>query len=381
MESNESTAFVESNSLKKACSIIGGRVELPRELFALLTTLKIPNALLFVGNKGLEKIKVAHLFARSLNCKAEKTDTRLACNGCRSCKKMLAGAHPDIISVASEKDRIKIAQIREIYGQIKAKPHEAKFRMVLIQGADTMNQEASNALLKILEEPPERTFFVLTAERTDTLLPTILSRCRQVNFLPMDQSRMEEILINEHRVDKNMAKIAASLARGSLKKALKFADVQEYGGLTDTVDGTDATKGTDGTTLDDLINLPKMRGWIITAIASLINGNNPETVALALAERLSKTAQTLGETLSILESFLRDIAVFKHNPGKIINSDFQTLIAKTAPGVSSKQALDWIEELSRAEKKIKANAGIRLTLEAFLFRLLPIYSIHSGRRP
>lgn len=326
---------------------------LPRELSTLLTTLKIPNALLFIGNQGLGKIQTAHFFARSLNCQGEKPDNTLACNKCRSCKKIVAAVHPDIICVDSVKERIKIAQIREIYDQIKAKPHEAKFRMVLIQGADTMNQEASNALLKILEEPPERTFFVLTAEGTDTLLPTILSRCRQVKFLPMAQSRMEQILINDHRVDKTMAKIAASLARGSLEKALKFAGV------------ADVTK------CDDLINWPKTREWIITATFSLISGNDPGTLALALAERLSKTSETLDESLTILESFLRDLIVFNHNPGRIINLDFQPLISNTAPGVSTRQVLDWIEGVGRVQKKIKANAGIRLTLEAFLFTLMP----------
>lgn len=344
---------MELNPLAKPCCTTRDGAELPRELLTLLTTLKIPNALLFIGNQGLGKIQTAHLFARCLNCQAEKTDKKSACNQCRSCRKMLVAVHPDIICVDSIKETIKIAQIREIYGQIKAKPHEAKFRMVLIQGADTMNKEASNALLKILEEPPERTFFVLTAEGTDTLLPTILSRCRQVKFLPMNQNRMEQILIIDHRVDRTMAKIAASLARGSLEKALKFAGAE------------DVSKN------DDLINLPKTREWIITATSYLISGNESGTLALALAERLSKTSETLNETLTILESLLRDIVVFNHNPRIIINLDFQTLIGRTAPCISTRQALGWIDELARVRKKIKANAGVRLTLEAFLFTLMP----------
>ena len=167
-----------------ACSSVKGGVDLPQDLVALLATLKIPNALLFVGNPDLGKVEAALAFARALNCQQEKKGGHLACDRCRSCKKILSSMHPDIICVAPVKEKIKISQIRQIYGQIKAKPHEAKFRMVLIQGAESMNPEASNALLKILEEPPERTFFILTADRIDGLLPTILSRCRQVTFSP-----------------------------------------------------------------------------------------------------------------------------------------------------------------------------------------------------
>ncbi len=332
-----------------ACRSIEARVNLPQDLAALLATLKIPNALLFVGNPGLGKVETALFFARALNCHREKKDDRLCCDQCRSCKKMLSSQHPDIICVAPVKEKIKISQIREIYGRIKAKPHEAAFRMVLIQGAEAMNLEASNALLKILEEPPERTFFVLTAESTDGLLPTILSRCRQVGFSPMDQGRIEQILINDHGMEASMAAIAASWSQGSLQKALEFT------GVVDSCDSTD---------------WPSRRRWLITSVSSLISGA-PPGAALLLAEKINQNPELLDGTLAILESFFRDMVVFKYTPGKIVNSDFQPFLTRSDPEISAQRALSWITELHHAEKKIKANAGIRLTLEAFLFKLIP----------
>jgi DNA polymerase-3 subunit delta' len=332
-----------------ACQCNKGGGELPRELAALLATLKIPNALLFVGNPDLGKAEAALAFARALNCQQAGKGNGLACGRCRSCKKMLSSMHPDIICVAPVKAKIKISQIREIYGRIKAKPHEAAFRMVLIQGAETMNPEASNALLKILEEPPERTFFILTAERTDGLLPTILSRCRQVTFSPMDQGRIQRILVSDHGLDSTLAGVAASWSQGSLQKALRFA------GIVDSDDGTD---------------WPGRRRWLITAISALISGTSPGS-ALLLAERINQDPDLIGGTLAIIESFFRDMIVFKYNTEKIVNSDFHALIGQTAPGISAQRALSWVTELHLAEKKIKANAGIRLTLEAFLFKLIP----------
>lgn len=332
------------------CSIKGG-IDLPQDLVVLLSTLEIPNALLFVGNPDLGKVKTALAFARALNCQGEARSRALPCDQCRSCKKILSSMHPDIIRVAPVKEKIKISQIRQIYGQIKAKPHEAKFRMVLIQGAESMNPEASNALLKILEEPPERTFFILTAERTDGLLPTILSRCRQVTFSPMDQGRIEQLLVRDHGLDPTTAGIAASWSQGSLQKALKFTGIVESNDTTDW---------------------PKRRRWVITAISALISGANPNPgEALLLAEKINQDPELLGGTLAILESFFRDMVVFKYNTEKIINSDFQTLLTETDPGISTQTVLSWITELHHAEKKIKANAGIRLTLEAFLFKLIP----------
>ncbi|ACN15773.1 HolB [Desulforapulum autotrophicum HRM2] len=331
------------------CLSIKGGVNLPQDLVALLATLKIPNALLFVGNPDLGKVETALAFARALNCQGEKRNDGLACDQCRSCKKILSSMHPDIICVAPVKERIKISQIREIYGQIKAKPHEAKFRMVLIQGAEAMNPEASNALLKILEEPPERTFFILTTERTDGLLPTILSRCRQVTFSPMDQGKIEQILVRDHGIDTTTAGIAASWSQGSLQKALKFTGIVKS---------------------DDTTDWPERRRWMITAISTLIRGANPG-VALLLAEKINQNPELLGGTLAILESFFRDMVVFKYNTEKIINSDFQTLLTETDSGISTQRVLSWITELHHVEKKIKANAGIRLTLEAFLFKLIP----------
>lgn len=328
--------------------------DLPKALTGILETRKIPNALLFIGNPGIGKRDAALQFARAANCLGERPSRAHACNSCKSCRKMAAGMHPDIIRVEPVKGSIRIALIRELYGAITVKPHEAEFRMVLIEDADTMNPEASNALLKILEEPPERTFFVLTAKTTDTLLQTILSRCRQVRFKPASLGSIQQTLVDAHGTDPVMARVAASWSEGSLDKALRLLN------LSDESDGTDWIK---------------RRQWLIIETGALIKGGKggDRTTLLLLAEKIGRDPDLLTDSLAVIRTFFRDIAVFGYNPGTIVNSDFSALIQEiihNQPALAQK-ALEWIKELHNVEKKIKANAGVRLTLEAFFFKLTP----------
>jgi len=339
------------NTPEEHCQLEEG-TDLPRDLTTILKTRKFPNALLFIGKKGTGKKEAALQFTRAANCQKEKGCPSLPCNRCNSCRKMLADMHPDIIRVFPVKERIKISQIRELYDFIKVKPHEAKMRMVLIEEADTMNKEASNALLKILEEPPKSTFFVLTAEKIDTLLPTILSRCRQLIFKPLSRERIKHTLINTHGIDKDLAEVTASWCDGSLKKALGLLN------LSNDSNGTDWLK---------------RRHWLFNATGALIGsdkGSHGRTLLL-LAERLSQEPELLQETLTLLYTFFRDIAVFRYNPGAVVNMDFSTLLQDLARHLPTESALTWIKELHNVEKKIAANAGVRLTLEAFFFKLIP----------
>ena len=122
----------------------------------------------------------------TLNCRQGLNDTKTvdACGQCQPCRQILANSHPDIISVKPQGDTLRINQIRELLGLLAMKPHSAKHRVVIIAESHTMNPEAANALLKVLEEPPANTTLILTAAQKSDLLPTILSRCRHIGSSP-----------------------------------------------------------------------------------------------------------------------------------------------------------------------------------------------------
>jgi DNA polymerase-3 subunit delta' len=171
-----------------------------QQAIGLLTTLlrkgHIPHALVFTGIDGIGKQTTAQAFAMACNCddpqpfSASSSETSPAtrinaCGQCRSCRRILSDNHPDILHIRPSGNMIRIAVIRDLIQQLTIKPFEQGKRVVIIAGSDTMNMEASNALLKVLEEPPENTLLILTAQQTADLLPTIVSRCQQIRFSPL----------------------------------------------------------------------------------------------------------------------------------------------------------------------------------------------------
>ena len=328
-------------------------------LEAILYSGRLPNALLFTGDCDTGKKEVAHLFAMSLNCRAsdrqeslaEKREALEPCMHCASCKKRVAGMHPDIIVITPEKDKLKISQIREIYSVISSPPHEAAQRMVLVVDAHTMNPEAGNALLKILEEPPAGTFFILTAQDLTGLLPTIISRCRHLRF----NSTPLGVLIHELQENTGSTPdhtaIAAATADGNVEMTRQFLNL-DPACTTDWV---------------------RRRKWLITALTRLMHngarGNTDAAPALFLAERLARDTGELKITFTLINSWLRDIIVIAHDPEQVINKDFFNLLQELINVLPREKAFQWIKALHTAEKRITANAAPRLALECFFLKI------------
>ncbi|MGD8520597.1 MAG: DNA polymerase III subunit delta', partial [Desulfobacterales bacterium] len=210
-----------------------------RILAALLHHGALPHALLFTGIEGLGREAVAIALAMACNClqknSGEKTDVQNtrgegghrkydsissveACGTCKACRKIESGNHPDIIHIKPAGPIIKIAQVRALIHALAMKPYEASTRVVIIRDAQTMNPAAGNALLKILEEPPERTILILIATQTMDLLPTIVSRCQHIRFKPISAINLENMLINEHGLNREDAVAISAMANGSFSR-------------------------------------------------------------------------------------------------------------------------------------------------------------------
>jgi DNA polymerase-3 subunit delta' len=143
---------------------------------------RLPHAFLFTGTKGIGKSHFARTFAELLLC--QRKDLKEACGHCRSCELLKTSLHPDLTYVEGEGKSvtIKIDQIRELTADIVKTAHFNGYRIVMIEAAHTMNQAASNALLKTLEEPPARVVFILLTDSPSRISATIRSRCEIVTF-------------------------------------------------------------------------------------------------------------------------------------------------------------------------------------------------------
>ncbi|MBI5144122.1 MAG: DNA polymerase III subunit delta' [Candidatus Omnitrophica bacterium] len=201
---------------------IKGQDSAIRFLNGALENNRVSHAYIFLGPSGVGKKLTALNFAKALNCKSE---TR-PCDNCISCKKINNLNHPDIFLLKQDEKSlsIKIDKVREMIWSIGLKPYEGKKKVYIIDGADFMTQESSNALLKTLEEPPSESVLILIAEDLGTLFRTIVSRSQIVRFFPLRTEAIEEILVKVYKIDSVKAHILSHLACGSLGNALEFKD-------------------------------------------------------------------------------------------------------------------------------------------------------------
>lgn len=144
---------------------------------------RLAHAYLLTGEKSAGKEDLAMAFAKALNCESGHLYEDCACG---SCHKIETGQHPDVKWAGmEEKTRsIKIEEMRDWVGQASLKPYEGKYKVFILANADKLTADASNAILKTLEEPPPRTVFILTTESRFAVLETILSRCFEIRLKP-----------------------------------------------------------------------------------------------------------------------------------------------------------------------------------------------------
>ena len=153
---------------------------------------RIPHAILLEGEKGTGRHTLMRFLSRAAVCIGDNPP----CGDCRGCHLAEFGTHPDISVTTPEdgKKNITVTQIRALRTEAYVKPHMAARRVFIIDRADSMNEQAQNALLKVLEEPPGNIIFILIAESAAALLDTIISRCTVLSLVPPETQEALEYL-------------------------------------------------------------------------------------------------------------------------------------------------------------------------------------------
>ena len=158
----------------------------------VISARRIPHAIMIEGDAGLGRHTLAKYIAASAVCGGEERP----CGSCRDCHLSDVGSHPDISVIAPEegKKQISVDQIRALRAEAIVKPHAAECRVFIIDGAERMNESAQNALLKVLEEPPQSVKFILITLSRTILLETIVSRCTVLSLSAPEHSLAEGYL-------------------------------------------------------------------------------------------------------------------------------------------------------------------------------------------
>lgn len=172
---------------------------------------RLPASLLFYGTHGIGKKLVARDLAGLYFCEGRK-----GCGQCPACLKLAENRHPDFFLIEpGEKASIKIDAIRDVRQKLKYAPLESPVKIVLIEDAHLLTEGASNSLLKMLEDPPQSTHFILLAPSLFPILPTIRSRCRKLFFSPPPIAELASVMASQWACDEGRAQTLLQTAGGS----------------------------------------------------------------------------------------------------------------------------------------------------------------------
>ncbi|MEE9345739.1 MAG: DNA polymerase III subunit delta' [Methylococcales bacterium] len=198
-----------------------------QQLIAYIEAQRVPHALLFSGAAGLGKKQLAQLLAKRLLC--ESADKKLlACQFCQSCLLFEAGNHPDfyLIQPVDAGKPIVVDEIRQLNQNLKLLPQYNQNRVVIICLAEELNTSAANSFLKTLEEPGQRTIFLLVSNTPSAVMPTILTRCQQIR-IPLPQiDRVIQWLSESQQIEN--ARALATFSGGAPLYALELNTNGDY---------------------------------------------------------------------------------------------------------------------------------------------------------
>jgi DNA polymerase-3 subunit delta' len=292
---------------------------------------RVPPALLFTGPSGVGKKALALALGRGLLCEGALGD---ACGRCPGCSRAGRGLHPDFRLVEAAGAAIKIEQVREVVREIQGRPFEGRARAFVIDDAHLMTEQAQNALLKSLEEPPASSHVFLVTPAPQALLTTIRSRCQVLKLGPLPQGLLAAELEKRLGVEPEEARLRAALASGSLGAALAFES-----------EGFRARRESLLTLLEGVASAGALER--MEAAEALEDSDDPDAA------------------LTTLHTLLRDILTLNLSDGTsaILNADVRERLAPLSRGPLGARAAVLAEAVTEAQEALAGNANKLLTYD------------------
>lgn len=347
----------------------------------------VPHALLFTGPKGVGKFSSALLLAAAAFCPSRGPD------GCHSCVKVARGVHPDLHLVEAEGNEIRIVQVQDLERELAMKPAEAGRRVAIVDEANSMNREAANSFLKILEEPPPDTYIILVAESRESLLPTVASRCREVRFSALGKRDIETYLVEREGLQAAEAERLARLSGGIFGRALLWARAPELAACWNR--GVELAASL---RRSSLLRLLEEAGEVTRSLpgaeAGIPGGEDAEAYLKAMDKRARERMEKLLEgrrkresarvrrqaALDLFDgmsSFYRDIMLLNlaDEAGReapeppLLNLEWRDELEREALHLGAAESMRRLEALQRAERALEDNVDLGLLLESLLLEL------------
>lgn len=347
------------------------------------------HAWLFTGPPGSGRSNAAIAFAAALQCE------QAGCGSCPSCHAVSVGTHPDVRVTRTEKLSIGVDEVRELVRSSALAPAGNRFQIMIVEDADRLTEQACNALLKTIEEPTERTVWLLCAPTVEDVLPTIRSRTRLVVLATPSSAEVADFLVRADGVDETTAVHAARASQGHIGRARALArDEQIRGRRRQVVQVPVSLTGLGAcmkaaTTLHDLakdeadamtsVHDARERADLDSAYGVVERGRRPREYAPALRD-LEKSQKTRAKRrhLDVVDRGLMDLVSVYRDAltiqlgarSEIVNEEVRADVERLAQASSPEDNLRRIDAIFEArEQMLEFNVPPALALESMMVAL------------
>jgi len=304
------------------------------------------HAYLITGPQGIGRRTLALRMSQGLNCK-EPIAPGIPCLSCHTCQRIERMQHPDLIVVEAESagGTLKVDQVRELQRGLSLAPYEAPYKIALLLRFEEANPNAANALLKTLEEPPPQVIIFVTAQDTESLLPTVVSRCEVIRLRPISIDEVSQGIQTMWDIPADEAKLLAHLSNGRPGFAQWLSTNPEQ---------------------------REQRSAWLAEHQHLLTANRTER--FRFAEALAKDKVEFIQVIHTWLSLWRDVMLKTSGANTpITNLDCETMIDELANKLTLGTAKQMVRNLEQTLFRLQRNTNNRLTAEVLLLNLPSIH--------
>ena len=352
------------------------------------------HAFLLTGPPGSGRSNTAIAFAAALQCE-NGPGPAAGCGGCNACITTMAGSNPVVARVSTESVQFRVKDAREMVRKSAMSPVSHRWQVIVVEDADRFNDSSGNAVLKAVEEPADRTVWVLCAPTVEDVLPTIRSRCRLVSLATPTAPEVADFLVRRQGVAESLASYAARASQGHIGRAKALATDEATRNRRREVVSLPARLTTIGACMQAATNLADVAKEEAEAITTDLDqreksdldrafgyedkGRRPREYASALREMTDdqkrrakrRVLDVVDRSLMDLVSVYRDaIALASRAPGQLVNEeirpDVEEVVRTSTPELNLRR-IAWVFEAR--EQMLEFNVPVALALESMMVAL------------
>lgn len=316
-----------------------GQNKIAEMLLNSIKVKRVSHAYIFSGTNGVGKSKMAIEFAKALNCQGEVYD---ACNTCQNCKRIEHHNHQDVVWLSPEGNSIKIEQIRQLQRESNYKLSGSRYKIIIIEHADKMTNEAANSLLKFLEEPNSSVVTILLVENIYQLIKTIISRCQTIYFPPLNPENLTKVLLDDG-FSEGITILAAHISQ----------DIEEVKELVNSE------------------SFAQMRNIMIQWSEDVLFLKYQ--ALFTINDKVLKNdyiKENIPQFLDLLIMWYRDILNIKLNrKSSLIYKDFENILSKQGLHETEEKLISKIDIILQTKKQLASYANPQLALENMVLSL------------